>query len=279
MNSEKLKGFVQLTRPVNCLIAFLSIVAASIIAGAKEDLWFKTIIAGFVGAFVAAGANAINDYFDVEIDRINRPDRPIPRKAVSREEARFLWLVLSFVGLGLNIVLNQRALAIALVAVISLYFYSMVLKRTVLMGNIVVAVMTALAFAYGAVVVGKIERALMPALFAFLINFAREVVKDIEDVEGDAKKGAKTLAVRYGPKSGIAAASAALVALIGATIAAYVLGIYSALYLYIVIVVDGILVFVLVSLWSNQSTPNMRRMSTVLKANMAIGLVAIFAGS
>ncbi|MBI3004617.1 MAG: geranylgeranylglycerol-phosphate geranylgeranyltransferase [Ignavibacteriales bacterium] len=279
MNSEKLKALFELTRPLNCVIAFLSIVAASVLAGGRDASWLPILIAGLVGAFVAAGANAINDYFDVEIDRINRPERPIPRNAVAREDARFLWFILSFFGLGLNVFLNRGALAIAFFAVISLYLYSLVLKKTVLVGNFVVALMTGMAFVYGAVVVGKPERSLVPAVFAFLINLAREIVKDVEDMEGDASKNAMTFAVKYGARSGIIVASVILILLVGTTIAAYVLGIYNILYLYAVLVVDVILAYIIVSMWNNRSPINLRRMSNLLKLNMAIGLAAIFAGS
>ena len=279
MNFEKLKALAELTRPVNCLIAFLSIAAASILAGGTGNLWIPILIGALVGAFVAGGANAINDYFDVEIDRINRPERPIPRNAVTKEEARLLWFVLSLLGLGLNVFLNRGALAIAFFAVISLYFYSMVLKKTVLMGNLVVALMTGMAFVYGAVVVDKPERSFMPALFAFLINLAREMIKDVEDMEGDARGHAATLAVKHGARAGIMAASMVLVVLIGTTLAAYTLGIYNTIYLYLVFLVDAVLMYVIVSMWKKPSPEHMRKMSFLLKLNMVIGLVAIFAGS
>ncbi|HLF20513.1 MAG TPA: geranylgeranylglycerol-phosphate geranylgeranyltransferase [Bacteroidota bacterium] len=279
MNFEKIKAIVELTRPINCLIAFLSIAAASILAGGRGDSWIQILSAAVVGAFVAGGANAINDFFDVEIDRINRPNRPIPRNAVTKDEARLMWFVLSLLGLSLNVFLNRGALAIALFAVIALYFYSMVLKKTVLIGNFVVALMTGMAFVYGAVVVGNPERSIMPAIFAFLINLARELVKDVEDMEGDAKKQAMTLAVKHGAKAGIITAGIVLITLIGTTLGAYVFGIYDLTYLYLVLVVDGILAYVIVSMWKNRSPAHMKKVSLLLKINMAIGLVAIFAGS
>lgn len=279
MNSDKLKALGELTRPVNCLIAFLSIAAASVLAAGGVEQWFQILIAALVGALVAGGANAINDYFDVEIDRINRPERPIPRGTVSKVEARLLWFILSFLGLSLNFLLTKGALAIAFLAVVSLFIYSMVLKKTVLTGNLVVALMTAMAFVYGGIVVGKPERSIVPALFAFLVNFAREVVKDVEDVEGDAGNRAVTLAVKYGPETSIMVASVVIVVLIGTTMAAYVLGLYNTIYLVLVLVLDMILLYIVISMWTDHSPVHMRKMSNLLKLNMAIGLVAIFAGS
>ncbi len=80
MNSEKLKAFVQLSRPVNILIIVASIPVACWIAGGTIQDLFIIFLAALTGALVTAGANAINDSFDIEIDRINRPDRPLPSR-------------------------------------------------------------------------------------------------------------------------------------------------------------------------------------------------------
>ncbi len=87
---------------------------------------------------------------------------------------------------------------IVIFAVVLLYYYSARLKRTIIAGNVVVGFMTGMAFIYGGTTVGHVERALIPAIFAFLINFARELVKDVEDIEGDKKEQAVTLPVKYG---------------------------------------------------------------------------------
>ncbi|HLF20373.1 MAG TPA: UbiA family prenyltransferase, partial [Bacteroidota bacterium] len=151
--------------------------------------------------------------------------------------------------------------------------------KTVLLGNLLVALMTGMAFVYGAVVVGNPERSIVPAIFAFLINLARELVKDVEDLEGDARGQAMTFAVKHGANAGIILAGIVLMTLIGITIGAYVFGLYDLMYLYLVLIVDAVLVYVVVSMWKNRSPAHMRKVSLLLKLNMAIGLVAIFAGS
>lgn len=279
MTSDRFKGFIALTRPLNCLITMASIAAACFISGGAKENWPEILIASVVGALVAAGANAMNDYFDVEIDRINRPDRPIPRGAVTRNEARMFSPALSSVGVLLNVWLNLTALGIALIAVVSLYFYNSHLKKTVLVGNLVVAAMTGLAFVYGAVVIGRPERSVVPALFAFLVNLARELVKDVEDVEGDSRNQAITLPVKYGPKTGIFLASVVMTALIGTTLAAYMMQMYSLTYLYLVSVVDVLLIGGMILMWKDSSQRSMGRVSNLLKLNMAVGLAAVFFGS
>lgn len=279
MTSNKIKGSVELTRPLNCLITMASIAAACFISGGTKEKWPEILLASVVGALVAAGANAMNDYFDVEIDRINRPDRPIPRGAVTRDEARMFSVALSSVGVLLNVWLNLTALGIALIAVVSLYFYNSHLKKTVLTGNLLVAAMTGLAFVYGAVVIGRPERSIVPALFAFLVNLARELVKDVEDVEGDSRNQAITLPVKYGTKTGIFLASVVMTTLIVTTLAAYMMQMYSLTYLYLVLAVDVLLIGGMTLMWKDSSPRGMGRVSNLLKLSMAVGLAAIFFGS
>jgi geranylgeranylglycerol-phosphate geranylgeranyltransferase len=279
MPSKKLKAYKDLTRPVNVAITLVSIPAASILAGAKAGQWVEVVVAALTGGFVAAAANSINDYFDVEIDRINKPSRPIPRGDASKREAWIEWLVLSIIAIVLNFFLSTYALGIVVFAVVILYWYSAQLKRTIIIGNVVVGLMTGMAFIYGAVVVGNLTRAVMPATFAFLINIAREVIKDIEDMEGDRKGKAMTLPVRYGTSPALWMASVSIMLLIASTIAAYQLKMYTVLYLYPVLFVDVLLVTVMILMWKDPTPSAMSRLSNGLKVCMLIGLMAIFLGS
>jgi geranylgeranylglycerol-phosphate geranylgeranyltransferase len=179
----------------------------------------------------------------------------------------------------MNFFLGSYALGIVVFAVVILYWYSAVFKRTIIVGNVVVALMTGMAFIYGAVVVGNLNRALVPALFAFLINLAREVIKDIEDVEGDRKEHAITLPVKYGTRPALWLASVSILLLIATTIAAYLFRVYTVLYLYPVLFVDVLLLTVMIWMWKDQTPLTMNRLSNGLKVCMIVGLGAIFLGS
>ena len=108
MNSNKLIAYVQLSRPVNVLITFVSIPVACWIAGEIPFPCFVILLAGITGALVAAGANALNDAFDIDIDRINRPDRPLPRGALAPNDAKRMWLIVSIAAIGINLFLNSQ---------------------------------------------------------------------------------------------------------------------------------------------------------------------------
>jgi geranylgeranylglycerol-phosphate geranylgeranyltransferase len=278
MNS-KWKGLLQLIRPINVGMVLLTIVGAAVLAGGEFHQWWRIIWAALSAGSIAAGGYAINDYFDVKIDAVNRPERPLPAGLVSATEAWWVWRLCSSAGVILSAFLGPEALGIALFWVFSLYFYSKHFKRTVLWGNLLVGIATGLAFVYGGVAVGQIERSYWPALFAFLINLAREVVKDVEDREGDAQGSARTLPVVYGIKPALTLATLTLIVLVGATIAAYHFGIYNQRYLVVVALVDSALLGVAVLLWQKTTPMHLHRMSTVLKLAMVGGLLAMFFGS
>jgi geranylgeranylglycerol-phosphate geranylgeranyltransferase len=279
MNSKRIIAFLQLSRPVNILITLVSIPVACWIAGGTAGELTNILLAALTGVLVTAGANAVNDSFDIEIDRINRPDRPLPRGTLTQRDARQMWLITSIVAIGINFLVNLTALLIVFFAIVLLYYYSAQLKRTIIVGNFIVGLMTGMAFIYGGVAVGLIERAILPALFAFLVNFARELVKDVEDVEGDRKEHAITLPVKFGVKPALALATTLLLVLFGTTIAAAKFSMYQTAFLFIVLISDFLMLLSIVMMWQSSSPVQMRRVSNNLKLCMVIGLLAIIAGS
>jgi geranylgeranylglycerol-phosphate geranylgeranyltransferase len=279
MNSKKFVAYVQLSRPLNVLITLVSIPVACWIAGGTASIWLFILLAGMTGALVAAGANAINDAFDINIDRINRPGRPLPRGALTQQDARRMWLIVSSAAIGINLFLNSIALLIVVLSIALLYVYSAYLKRTVLIGNVLIGSMTGMAFIYGGVVVGRMERAVVPAIFAFFVNLARELLKDVEDMEGDRRENAVTLPVKYGVKTALVLATASLLILIGVTIEVAIFALYHSAFLYIVIVADCLMCASIILIWLDHAPTAIRHASTILKVSMIIGLLSIIVGS
>jgi len=278
MNS-KLIASIEVLRPFNVVIMMLVVAAAVVLAGGTVSEWDVMVIAALVAGLIGGAANAINDYFDVDIDRVNKPKRPLPRGTLTPEFVLRLWLLLSLVGISLNLFLNSQAFWIAISAVVVLFFYSARWKRRILVGNLAVALMTGMAFVYGATVIGHPGRALVPALFAFLINLGREIIKDVEDMEGDTKGRAVTLPVRFGVKKALILASVVFCLLFAMTIFAYASGLYNDTYLGIIVVVDLLIIYVLVSMWKNHAPKNLGKLSLILKVNMLVGLLALYGGS
>lgn len=279
MNSRTLAPYFELVRPVNLGIVFLTITVAGVLARPSGRDWLWILVASLAGALIAGGGNAINDFFDEKIDKINRPDRPLPRGTLSRDEAHRTWIYTSAAGLILSLLLGFWNVLISIVWVAGLYVYSRHLKGTVLAGNFTVAFMTALAFPFGAIIAGRAELGIYPGIFAFLANLAREILKDVEDVDGDASVDAETLPVKHGPEAGLLAASIAIGALIVATFVPFVAGIYDYRYLTAVLLVNLGLGYVIISMWYDATVSNLSRLSLILKICMVAGLLAIYLGS
>jgi len=277
--TKKLFAAIRITRPVNLIITFISIVIAAVICSDGIYPAGKIFFAAASGALAAAAGNIINDLFDIEIDKINRPDRPLASNILLPYEAVILFSVFSLLSLALSYFISRIAFIIDISALALLFFYSCKLKRIVLFGNFIVAFLTGLAFIYGGVSVNNLKYAIVPAVFAFLINFIREIVKDMEDIEGDTAAGISSFPNRYGFKSskGIIAVFSFL--LLAATLIPFITKFYKIEYFIIVMaLVNPILIYSLKSLFNDDNRKSLGKISFMLKLNMFFGLAAIYLG-
>ena len=276
---KMLRGYILLARPVNLVIALASIFMGGFVTGTVQPL-LKLLLACASGTLIAAGANSINDYFDLEIDRINKPRRPLPSGLVSPRQAYAFALVLFGGGVVVGWFIHSVGFVIAVGASFLLYFYSLRLKGTVLWGNLTVAFVTGLAFVYGGLAVGRMLRALIVGVFAFFFHLGREIIKDVEDMEGDQSQGVETLPIRRGVRAALSWTTGILVILMGLTVVPYFLKIFSLRYLIVVVVgVDFFLIYLLISMWRRPVPANMGRLAVLMKADMFVGLLAVYLGS
>ena len=255
-----------------------AVVIAAAVTGTIQPV-NRVIWAALTAAFITIGANSINDYFDYAIDRINKPNRPIPAGIVSRREA-FIFSITAYVaGWISGWMLGYDMFIVAFVIGILLVLYSWKLKRTVILGNLAVSIATAVAFVFGGMAVGRPEATIFPASFAFFFHFGREVLKDLQDVEGDRMHSARTFAVRYGRRASLVLITVTFILLLVWTIIPYILHVYGHIYLLIILLgIYPVIIFVLYGSWKHQKSSDLGFLSNLLKADMLIGLLAIFFG-
>lgn len=277
---NKIAAIIRIIRPVNFAITFASIITAGFISCKNLIDLTVLILAAFSGGFAVAAGNVINDIFDLKIDKINRPERVLPSGELSVNEALILYIILCLAAIVTGMFINITAITIVLISVIIIFFYSQRLKKIPLIGNIVVSSFTGIAFIYGAVAVDNWVGGVIPAVFAFFINLIREIVKDIEDLEGDSKAGVYTFPAIRGIPVSITLIKLLTITLILLTTIPFLLKIYRIEYFVLVMpVVNGIFVYFLRKLSEDQSKVNLRKMSNLLKINMVVGLLAIFLGN
>jgi geranylgeranylglycerol-phosphate geranylgeranyltransferase len=264
---------------LNFLITFLSIYFAIVIADKSLFLSWKAFLGSLAGGIISGAGMVINDYFDVEIDRINRPERPIPAGLISSNTAIVYYVILNLIALALLLFTNSIALLIALISIVVIFFYSHSLKNRGLIGNFVVGFMTGLAFIFGGVIGENVLPMLFPFLFALLVNFAREILKDVEDIEGDRIKNLKTFPIVYGEKRAIQFFVFLISLTIIVTIIPFLLGVFNVYYLLIVLfLVDLVFVHIIKRVLNQPSRTELRKLSELIKYEMIFGLIAIYIG-
>jgi geranylgeranylglycerol-phosphate geranylgeranyltransferase len=198
-----------LIRIRNALISFIGAYVAALIFSMGNPLdALKVFSASVSAAFILGGGNALNDYFDVEIDKINKPKRPIPSGRISKSDTFMLSLAFFLIGIGISKSINDICLYIASINTVLLLIYARYSKRLLVASNLIISYLVASVFIYGAaasVTPGieineyGLQITLILTLCAFFINLSREILKDIEDVEGDSITYSLTIPIKYGP--------------------------------------------------------------------------------
>ncbi len=240
--NDTARGVLELARPGNCVAAGLLTATGAFVAGVGGAT-LPAAIATVTTVFAVAAGNAINDYFDRDIDAINRPDRPIPRGAVSARGGLAVSISWFAVAVALALALLPLALAIAGVNLAALVTYTTIFKGTPGLGNALVSYLVGSTFLFGGAAVGAVEGVVVLALLAGLSTFAREVIKDVEDVAGDREEGLRTLPVAVGEDRALWVAVAALVVAVVASPVPYLVGTFGAVYLVVVAVADAVMLY------------------------------------
>jgi len=277
--TEKLTAIIKIIRPLNFLITFVSVIVAAVICLPGHSIEINVILAALSASLVMASGNIINDIYDIAIDKINKSLRPLPSGKIQIKNAYSLYFLLILVSIVLSFLVGEMALIIVLFSILLLFLYSKYLKRIPLLGNLTVAFLTGLVFIFGGVVVENPTAAIVPALFAFLINLIREIVKDMEDVEGDRKSGVITFPIKFGFQK-----SRYLILFISFTLALFTLypfltELYKIEYfIAVMVIINPILVYCLKKLFEDSSLKCLKQISNLLKLSMVFGLVAIYLG-
>jgi 4-hydroxybenzoate polyprenyltransferase len=200
-----IRGLFRISRPINLLmVAFAQLMAAYFLIektpqGLPVLQDYRLYLLILATLLITAAGYMINDYYDVKIDYVNRPNEVIVGKGIKRRVVIFLHTIFNFTGIGLGILVAPRIAIVNFVAAFLLWLYSNRLKREPFIGNLTVAFLTGLSVYLVAFYYQKNELLVLTyAIFAFFLNLIREILKDIEDRNGDRKHGCRTLPIVIG---------------------------------------------------------------------------------
>lgn len=278
---------------MQCLIKYGLFLPFGVSTSLNTFNFFILIIATLC---IASAGYIINDIYDVETDFINKPEKIIIGKSLSEKMAYNLFIILNVIGVGLGFYLSNaigKSELFALFVIISalLYVYASYLKQTFLIGNIVISALVALSI----LLVGIFElipsmtaqnqgiqlaffRILLDyAIFAFIINFIREITKDIEDIDGDYKSGMHTLPIVIGRER----ASKVLIVLSFIPLLAVIYYLNNNLYkqpiavVYYLIFIIAPLIYLIILIFNAKTKKDFHAISNLLKIVMLFGMLSI----
>ncbi|MBN3521974.1 geranylgeranylglycerol-phosphate geranylgeranyltransferase [Algoriphagus lutimaris] len=198
-------GLFRISRPINLLmVAFAQIMTAYFLVNTSHSGLpvlrdYHLYLMVFSTVIIAAAGYMINDYYDVKIDYVNRPNEVVVGKGIKRRVVIFLHTILNFTGIGLGFLVSPSIGLVNFFAAFLLWLYSNRLKREPFIGNLSVAFLTGVTIYMIAIYYQKSELLILTyAIFAFFLNLIREILKDIEDRPGDRKHGCRTLPIVIG---------------------------------------------------------------------------------
>ncbi len=271
---------IRLLRPLNLFTGAFAVWVSGAILG-ELDQTSILILAIMTVVFYNAGANALNDYIDLKTDQVNRPNRPLVTGDVNPKTALTLFILFAATGSVTALWLPTLAAIIAIIITLPLMiYYNTTLKSLPLVGNAVIALILGLVFLFSGAALGNITPMIIPACLAFGLTFLRELIKDIEDIEGDTKANLNTFPTRYGVKKAKHLALLLLLIVAVSVLIPWWVGLYNVEYLFIILA--GIEIPLLIIGWlfyQNFETERYAGLAAkLLKFSTIAGVVAIYLG-
>ncbi len=265
-----------------------AIVGIMVDMGVETFYHYPSLIMIFVGGWaLSASAMVLNDYFDIEVDKINDPSRPIPSGQIKPKQALRFGIILIVIGLLMGIGIDTFewlywgsqfgvSIVTSIICAIMVTTYTNYMKRYSIIGNLAVSIGVWMGFLYGDLVLDFHINPLPEcmAFAAFMLNFGREVMKGIIDIEGDRANGVRTVATTTGPKwTAIIASSLWFFTILGSIIPLFIA---KASVVYMASISVSIILALTCIIWllSTQEISSVRKIKTMVLWTMLISLVA-----
>jgi geranylgeranylglycerol-phosphate geranylgeranyltransferase len=272
---------LSMIRPANSImVGFAVLVGIAITSNSYRELFTPLALFGFLTGFLISAFSMVsNDIYDLDVDRVNQPSRPLPSGLVSVRTAWYLAFVFLILGLLSSFALGPANFAIAAVFALIGWFYNFHGKKLGLAGNSLVALSLAIPYIFGSIALGNysVNLGYLLALTSFLAGLGREVLKGIADVEGDRLRKVKTVAISHGIRAArFTAASLFLLAVISSSfpIVFGLLGSALPIYLVLVAIPDAIFLYLSYRVMSLKDMHDSLRLKGIALGGMMFGLVA-----
>lgn len=278
---NKLSGIAQLIRLDLSIAAAICVVAGEILALSGLPTLKEALVGFSCGFFISASALILNDYFDIESDRINMPNRPLPSGIVSKSEIIYLTIFTTIMGLFSALLLGTYVLVIGIIFWFIGLLYNWKLKRTGLLGNIMVASSVAITFIIGGIAVGNPWNVTVWSfgLMAFLVDLGEEISADAMDLEGDKRQNSKSIAIIWGRKAALKLSSLLFGLVILVSFFPLLFGNLGKIYLLAMIIIDCNIIYFVSKLLKSKKDSEGRKYIIGIYRGIMIGIIVLVLGT
>ena len=273
---DKTKALIESMRPKTIPLALMGVFIGGIVADSASYVSFDLFLAVVVAFFITAGSLIFNDYYDWKIDKVIHPERPIPSGRLLPKEGLYFAILSFCITLIISYFINMVCFGIAVFSIVCIVLYDELFKNKGIVGNLVVAFVSAMSFTFGSAAVGQPSSSLILSIMAFFIFLGREILMDVRDIGGDMLARV-TLPMQIGEKSATYVGCIFLAVTIILTPLPFIWGILSIWYLLIIILVDIIGIYVI--LLSFKKIRNIGKMADLVRIVAAIGSIAFIIGA
>ncbi len=267
-------AYLKIIRPINIVLSAVGVSLGFWLTDVSAPLTDVVLLILTVTCAVGYG-NVINDIKDAPGDRINHPDRPLPRGDVSPKGALIFAALLAPGALSASFLISPAHGIAAFIPLVLLTLYTLFLKGTPLLGNILISLLVAYTLIFGSIHSPDTAIIIIPAFCAFLLNFSREIIKDMQDRAGDLQTGLTTTAIL--PASILKAVLSGIsVVYMLCFLLPVVVGHFHMIYLLNCIsIILPLHIFWLVKLLRSTAPAHLETIATAIKIEMFAGLAAL----
>lgn len=275
--NKKIEGLIKLLRPELPFAAGICVIIGEIITlGSIPSL--SELFLGFTWGFLLSGsAMILNDYFDIEVDKINAPNRPLPSGLISSKTAIVFTIVISLLGLVSSFFINKIAVLLYIIFWIVGFLYNWKLKEKGLLGNLFVSSSVAVTIILGGIVVGNPwnKAVLIFSMMLFVFDLGEEIAADAMDIEGDKKRNVKSIPILIGRKNALYVSFSLFIIFIALSLLPVILSLFGISYLIIISLTDMMILFWGVKLIKSQGIKDGRIYVKRLYLSGILGLLLI----
>ncbi|MFO7872276.1 MAG: UbiA family prenyltransferase [Candidatus Undinarchaeales archaeon] len=276
---EKLIYLFKSTRPLNIVMVTAGILITILIGTESLGSLRITVPALIAAVAISSAGNSINDYYDIDIDKVNKPEKPLPSGKLKKNEMLYFSIILFALGIGVSFLLPYLCIFLAVINSVLLWLYASELKRSGFLGNIIISYLVASVFIFGAAAIGNLLIGVFLAVVAFFTNASRELLKDLEDIKGDKEFGAETFPMIIGSKKKtIVVIDSFLIVAVLISPLPYLIGLLSLYYMVFAVVADLVMGLVVYSVSHRSTLKTIKRNQKRVKIAALIGLLAFLAG-